>query len=251
MTERNQDANHPATPVRLMQAQRDGDCPKSHELAVAIQLLCGLAAIWLMVKFLISGVVDFSTETWSPELDWMSSSTAEFQNQMQETIWNMTVLLLPFLGIVLLGAVASHVVQSGAAAAFRKPLFQMQHLNPVSGAQRLFSGKNIGKGIIGIPKVAAVIFVSLSVVWYQRFELAKLQWNSVEEIAKCLNHCLFAILVSGAATLLLVSLLDYILERFSFFKRHQMSDQELRDENSMQGPGSQMTARRQQFYRNL
>ena len=251
MSERDQDANHPATPVRLMQAQRDGDCPKSHELAVAIQLLCGLAAVWFMIRILISGIVDFSTDTWSQPSVWVSSSTADIQSQLKDSVSSMIVLLLPFLGIVFLGAVAAHLIQSGAAAGFRKPLFQMQHLNPVTGAQRMFSSRIIGKGILGIPKIAAVIFVSLSVAWYQRFELAKLQWNSASEIADRLNHCLFAILVSGAATLVLVSVLDYILERFSFYNRHQMTDQELRDENAMQGPGSQMAARRQQFYRNL
>lgn len=251
MTERNQDANHPATPARLMQAQRDGDCPKSHELAVAMQLLCGLAAVWLMVRMLIAGIGDFSKATWSQPSGWMSNSAAEFQSQLQESVSSMTVLLLPLLGIVFLGAVASHIVQSGAAAAFKKPLFQMQHVNPVTGAQRMYSSKSLTKGIIGLPKIAAVIFVSLSVAWYQRFELAKLPWNSVEQIADRLNYFLFTILVSGAATLVLVSGLDYILERFSFFQRHQMTDQELREENAMQGPDAQMTARRQQFYRNL
>ena len=59
------DAQHPATPVRLQQAQRQGDVPKSQELASSIQLACGLGVIYLSIKSIANRFTELTSQFWA------------------------------------------------------------------------------------------------------------------------------------------------------------------------------------------
>ena len=50
MANSGQDATHPVTPTRLQQATRQGNTPRSTELASSIQLLCGLGVLYYSIQ---------------------------------------------------------------------------------------------------------------------------------------------------------------------------------------------------------
>ncbi len=251
MSDQNQDTRHPATVTRLQQAQCEGDWPKSHELIATSQLLLGVGAMWFLIHTLGSNVIDLSMETWTKrDLAAMQSSSA-FENQLCGWLYRISIPLAPILGVLFLIAVFSHVMQSGTATLAGKSPLRLENLNPVSGLQRLFSVRNLTRGIIGVPKIAVLLLVALSLLWSFRFQLADLQQQPTDAIVSRLIQILFTVLMCSAATLFVISLFDYLIERVSFFRRLRMSDQQLRDESNMQGPGPGVAMRRQQLYRDF
>lgn len=248
MAEHDADAQHPASPIRLQQARQEGDAARSQELAIAVQLVLGSILVYLLIQGLINNLSHLATGFWSGNHVQDCLTIADFHQLFRDHLLALLKLLLPLLGIIFLTACMSHWLQSVATPLFARPLVQPRNLNPAQGLARIFSFRSLSKGFLGIPKVVIVGLVTLTAAWQQRAAIAQLQLTSIDNLATKLTDCLFAIALSTALTLLLLSVAEYLVERHSFHRRHQMTDQQLRDENRMQGPNTQVAHRRQEFY---
>lgn len=249
MSEQQQDARHEATPIRLQQATREGNVPRSHELAAAIQLTAGVGAVWFALKTLSTGLLQVTHSGWSTGL--MNYSQSEFVEQAGAATSAIAMPLAGTLVVLLLISVFSHVIQSGSATISSRSMFRTDFLNPATGLARLFSLQNLTRGVIGIPKILVVVAVAGAVAWSYRYAIFELPQRELLPLVSSLSQLLFGILFSAAATLLAISVFDYATEWFSYFRRMRMTDQQLRDEQSMQGPDAQLLAQRQRFYQEL
>ena len=248
MAEYNEDAQHPATAVRLQQATREGDAPKSYELIAALQITTGVVILYFLFNALAATIARFASSAWQASGISLDAVGATVATGTEDLTVQLSVTLLPIMASILVCAVLSHLVQSGTAAGFRKPVWQPQQINPVSGIRRLFSLENLLRGVLGIPKVAVIGLVTLVVIWNQRFDLAGLQQVGAQELGPKLIYQVFVVLMAAAGTLLAVSTFDYFVQWYSFQNRMRMTDQQLRDENRLQSIDPQIKSRRIEFF---
>ena len=248
MADFDSDAQHPATPIRLQQANREGNAPKSLELAAAIQLTVGLVIVYFLIDNVAHELYAFTRKSWQPN----GLSTEKVAEALS---WNTTDLLNP-LGLVTLSilslifgsAIVSHLVQTGTASGFKKSFWRPENLSPLKNLTQLFSMDNLLRGVFGIPKVAIVVLISLIVIWQQRIELAGLHHSSSHEIAEGILDQAFLVLISASSTLLVLSLFDYAVQWFSFQAKVRMTDQQLRDEMRLQSPDPQYKESRKELF---
>ena len=97
MSDSREDQIHAPTPTRREQARREGDIPKSFELAAAIQMLGALALAYLVLGGLGRRIRLWTTETWSEAGSRLSISSADFTEQVQSTTNAMVSSLAPLL----------------------------------------------------------------------------------------------------------------------------------------------------------
>lgn len=247
----NEDAQHPATAVRLQSARQEGDAPKSSELVAAIQVTCGITILYFLINWLASTVSKFAAGTWQANGIAVESVIGNLEANTKSFLISLLTTLLPILAAVLVSAIASHVVQTGSAFGFKKPVWQPKQANPVGGLKRLFSMDNLLRGVMGIPKVAIIVLVTSVAIWNQRFEIAELQHAGASHLGADLATQIFIVLISGCGTLLAVSLIDYVVQWFSFQSRIRMTDQQLRDENRLQSPDPQLKSRRIEIFEQI
>ena len=250
MSEHNSDARHPASQTRLQQAQRDGDFAKSQELSSAIQLFLGSIAIYFLVSAAIHQFTKFVKTIWNPA-HLPNGSVESFNEQMSQVTGNVGFIMMPLLVVIFFVAVISNVAQNTTFTFFNKPVVDVNQLNPATGIKKLFSANTILRALLGIPKIAILIFVCGFTLWQQLDVIGNLAFQPISEMVAGMSQCVFIVLIACTSTLLVMSVGDYVIERFSFARRHRMTDQQLRDENRMQNTDPQVGMQRQQFYHDV
>lgn len=247
MNRDNHDASHPATATRLLQAQQSGQVAKSQELASSIQLVAGMVLIYLTIQMAGSQLVNFTHGLWS-ETTIEENSAAHFNQTIETAAIHTATLVLPWLLAIALVSIFSHLLQNPGSVANPQSIFRSEAFNPLVGIQRLLSNENLFRSTLGIPKIALLCIIFVTSIWSLRTDFANLSFQPVNTMLSGMVDAVFTVLMLCAATLLVTSLADYLLERFAMARRLRMSDQELRDENRLQQVDPQISSRRQQLY---
>ena len=245
-----QDAQHPASPIRLQQAHRDGEFPRSFELAVSIQLLCSSVACYFFAKTSAHQFTVFTSRIWSRS-DFSIFDVEQFDELFRESATEFIYILTPLLGMILLFGFLSHVLQNTSFSFFNRPIFETANLNPANNLQRIFSSSNLIRGILSLPKTTLVVFVAGLVIWQLSTSIANLPYQATDKMLIQLLDCVFAVLIAATGTMASISIFDYLIERFSFARRHRMTDEQLREENRLQNVDPQIQSQRSQLYQEL
>jgi flagellar biosynthetic protein FlhB len=228
--------------TRLDQAKSRGEGPQSRELNHWFVIGTATLVILVFAPHLAeTTIVNLRNFIARPQD--IPDNAASLQSVMAETVESTALSLLVPMVLLLIGAVAGTLFQTGIVFSWSPLIPRFSKVSPVSGFHRLFSVralveflKNLAKlGIIG-----TVAFLVLRPVFPTIEDMVFLQpAQLVGEIRHLVLHLAFAIF----ATLTIVMLADIIYQRFAFVARLRMSRQELKDE-SKQNEGDPLIKQR-------
>lgn len=248
MSEFSGDATHPASPIRREQARRDGDAPKSYELANAIHLIGGLAAAFLLLGGIGSWIRNWTISQWQGAGTNLSLDAAATTTQLQSTTFSFAAVLAPLMALMLVLGILSHWSQTGLVFRPQQVVPDMTRLGPNKWWQHIFSTNLVSIPFVGLPKTLVAGWTAITSFWLQRGQVFELAALPAEQLVESLFGLVLAVSFHVAVVLFLLSLIDYGLKRWSFEKRIRMTDQQLRDEARMQTGDPTVVAQRRQLH---
>jgi flagellar biosynthetic protein FlhB len=142
----------------------------------------------------------------------------------------LAVVLGPFFGVMVLAALAGHLIQGRPVFAIDKLAPDLTKLSPLAGFRRLFGADgwvNLLKGLIKMAIVGAAVWMQL---WPERNAMQNVLAQSTSDVVGDMTHLLFKVLMTALAALAVIAGLDYFWQRMQFLKRNRMSKQELKEE---------------------
>lgn len=243
------DQVHPASPLREQQARRDGDNPKSFELANAIQTLIALGAAFLMLGGLAKWLHNWTVETWTNAAGGIVFDAGATTQQMQNTAFSFATVLAPILVLMFVAGILAHWSQTGIVFLPGKAAPDLQRLGPQKWWSQIFSFRSFSGPVLGIPKTMVAIGGAGASCWYQSEKLFSLSGLPVEQIGPQTYWLVLTVGLHVAAVLFALALCDLAIQRWSFQRRLRMTDQEIRDETRMQGSNPQVSSRRKSIHR--
>ena len=250
MSEFNSDAQHPASQQRIQQAYNQGKFPRSQELNISIQLFCVFGAFHLFGQSVVNQFI-VACQQYFEEI---ANSTLNVDNTFA-AIQSLTVstssILIALLAFVFLIAVLSVLSQRRGNFIFQSEWINTQVANPANGVKRILSFKNFARSVLGLPKVVILLVVGAFAIASRNEQIFQMGGQSTHAILLNLIQVTSSVLLTCSATLLAISLLDYLLERFSFFESQRMTDQQLRDEQRMQETDPSVSQKRKQIHQHL
>ena len=95
MSDVNEERQHPATRARLKRAREEGDVVHSHELAIALQMVAGVGALWFCAGAIGNGLRRTTTGLWTSAS--ISATPDSILQNSQSLVWTTVSLLLPFM----------------------------------------------------------------------------------------------------------------------------------------------------------
>jgi flagellar biosynthetic protein FlhB len=218
------------TQRRLDKAVEEGSIPKSQEVTSWCLMAASTAVIGLgltpLLKALSGGMIGFIEHPHTITLDGRGA---------EGVAANLSLLLLvalatPF-GILMIGALAGHLVQHLPTWSTSAIEMKLDKISPIKGFARIFGIQgwiNLLRSIVKLTAVSAAASIAL---WPQRGRLESFLYSDPAAIlpaAKILTlQVLAAILVALAA----IALADLVYQRFSYRQRLRMSKQEVKDEH--------------------
>jgi flagellar biosynthetic protein FlhB len=244
-------ASHDATPRRLRQAREAGRTAHSQDLASAVLLLGGLAALLFGGASLVEFLAEFiqsglSGGAWKAWLDSGDAPKRLIVAEWHALAGALARLLAPILAAATLLAIAAHMIQTGWLFRPQQVAPDLSRASPLGGLRRIFSGASAARLALGVVKVGVVAAIALAALWSRREALASLAaLDPARLAAQAWDICFWTSLEIGGA-LLALALVDYAYQRWQLARDLRMTPREMRDETrELEGDPRQRSRRRE------
>ncbi|MER3428310.1 MAG: hypothetical protein C4334_09440 [Pyrinomonas sp.] len=220
------------TEKRLRDARRKGQVARSHDFSSAVVFIVAIAILWIAGGHIGSLLLQ-ATRNWFER-------AAAFQGEMSmvvalDALWDGTkvgaLALAPLFGALMVFALLSNYVQTGAIFTFETIKPQLNKLNPAEGFKQKFLKARpyieLGKTIIKIIIASWVVGWAL---WEARLEVAHALRLKPNEAAAYISSLVLGIGFKVGVAFLLIGAADYFLQKFLHRRDLMMTKQEVREE---------------------
>ncbi len=219
-----------ATPKRRRDARRKGQVPRSRELAFAVSFL----AVVVFLGFSGARILTTLQEPFKVFLGTRlltEVNEANVQGLFFAVGWSILTLAAPLVLLTALFSLGTLVAQGGvifASEAFKpKP----QKLNPVNNVKKIFSKNGLVQLIKSVLLVSVITYLSVNVIRGHIDDFQRMAAMDVRAILRLSGEILFEVGLMAALALLVLALIDFLFQRYSFEEKLKMTKQEVRDEH--------------------
>ncbi len=249
------DRTEPATPKKRAELRRRGRVCKSQDLGsivcflgiiMALHAFGGVSAAH-MKRYLLESMAVLQAH---PDLTYQSVGQVAYR---AGTV--VVQALAPFAGTALLLGILVNGLQTGFIFAPEAMKPDLLHLNPLTGMQRLVSGRGVFEAAKAIFKIAIVFHVAVSTISDDYSRLLMTGQQPLPTAIATVGDILYRLALRTTILLLVLSAVDYGYQRWQFEKSIRMTKQEIKEETKS-SEGSPMTKGRQrskirQMYRKI
>lgn len=219
------------TEYRLRRAREEGNVPQSQDLASGIILLLMVWAIFFMAMNIFRGIYD----VFLIAVDAIGSrevNVSELTNVILASFKAVIGFLLPLLFLAVFSSVLSHAIQTRFNFSWKKIVPNLRRVFDIpANFKRIFFSRdaffNLGKSVVKMGILGVALYFAI-VGEMDNFRRVIFD----EPMQGFLYVTSFSFKVANVAviTLLLLSIFDYLYQRWSFRKSLMMTPRELRQE---------------------
>ena len=242
----------PATPRRRQEARRKGQVARTAELGSALVLLVGFGVLFLMVPHISRELLTFTKFIYEDGLvRFQSVEVGEIPTIFIEMLWLVVRLAAPIVFAALVVGVASQLVQVGFLTAGEPLKPQLKRIDPISGFKKIFSKRALVESVKATLKVSLVAALAYSIVRGNLLDYTQyMQIGPVQATAHT-GLLVYRLALWIGLCLLLLSLFDYMYQRWEFEQSIRMTKQEIKEESRQAEGDPQVRSRIRQRQRQL
>ncbi|WP_170018891.1 flagellar biosynthesis protein FlhB [Campylobacter sp. RM16190] len=241
MAENDQEKTEEATSKKIEDAKKDGNVPKSQDLAGFITLFVAIFAVILLLGFL--GEQFFALYVYYQSLIGQEIDAKLIYSIALTTVFRALLMILPITICVAIAGIIANLIQFGFIFTTKPLEPNLNKINPIKGLKNLFSLKKLIESIKMTLKVTIVFSVGFFMFLSFIKELphtiflpmvAQLDWLKEKMIILA-----FVMLI----VLFVIAIVDVLIVRFQYFKDLRMTKQEVKDEYKQMEGDPQVKAR--------
>ena len=217
------------TQKRIDEAHSKGDVVSSREVANWFML----ASVTIIVALILPSVASDLTATMTTFIaapHTIAVTRTSLPGLIESLALDVAVALAMPIGLLLVAAVSSSLVQHGIIFTAEKMKPSLNKISPLSGAKRMFSLRSVSELVKGLFKIALVALVAWIVIEPVLPFLAVIPSGGVGHGVELLHDMATRILLGVVIALTFLALFDYMYQRFEHTKKLRMTKQEVRDE---------------------
>ncbi|MEQ8664715.1 MAG: flagellar biosynthesis protein FlhB [Rhodospirillales bacterium] len=166
-----------------------------------------------------------------------------FSDILLELLW----ILAPFLGVMILAAIATSIIQSGLVWAPSKIQPKFSNISVIKGFGRLISLKSVIELVKGAFKLIVIATIAVLMVLPFLDEIGLVPYAHITETVEQLHDLILIVLVASVIVMTIVAFIDYTYQRYAFVKQMRMTKQEVKDEHKQAEGDPQVKARIRQL----
>ncbi len=224
-----QERTEQATPKRRQEAREKGQVAKSRELASVAVLLSSLFTLYWGSSFFMTRLCG----TLSYYLEHLGSIKVSFESMQPLALLGMKqffILMAPLFLVITVIALLSNYLQVGTLFTWEPIIPKISKINPMEGLKRLFSLQSLVEFIKSLFKLVIVTWIAWSTVRDQIHLLPPLLDQTPYQIISYIGTVSFKIFWKSCLAMILLSVLDYMYQRWEFEKNLKMTKQEVKEE---------------------
>jgi flagellar biosynthesis protein FlhB len=219
------------TGKKVGEARKKGQIPKSRDLTAVSVLVTGGVAIYLSRNLMFASFKQIIESSWSVE---SFSVPCHFANSAFFTniLSSMFIMVAPIIVTIVATAVILNLAQmKGFLLSFEAMRISLGNVNPLSGFKRMFSLRSLTELIKSILKMAIITYAVYSVLWPERMALSELTGREVSDFLDLTASLALKVLFRVAGIMLVLSLFDFMYQKWQTRKDLMMTRQEVKEEH--------------------
>jgi len=227
--ESDQERTEAPSPQRLEKAREEGQVPQSRELATFVVLMTSGAALWMMASGLaqtLSKIVRGGLQ-FEPAI---ARDSAYVMTQLSDQFTTAALALAPFLGLVVVAALASPLLLRGWLFSTKAIMPDFKRLNPLSGIQRMFSTQGLVELVKSLAKVGLLGAVAVWLIWSNLDAIFALGMEEPNGAIQHMGDLIGKVFLLASGAMIFIVVLDLPYQLWSYFNKLKMSKEELRQE---------------------
>ncbi len=154
-----------------------------------------------------------------------------------------------FVAVAAVIGIVGNVAQIGFLFTFEPLIPKLEKLNPVEGAKKIFSMKNLFEFLKNVVKVSFLSYLLYKIIWASVPELLTMCYGTVDDIFPSLKLMLKRLAVYTAFGYIVIAIVDRIFQGRNFTKQMMMTKDEVKREYK-EMEGSQEVKQAQREFRN-
>ena len=135
-----------------------------------------------------------------------------------------------FVAVAAVIGIIGNVAQIGFLFTFEPLIPKLDKLNPVEGAKKIFSMKNLFEFFKNVVKVCFLSYLLYKIIWASVPELLTMCYGTVDDIFPCLKVMLKRLAVYTAFGYIVIAIVDRLFQGRSFTKQLMITKDEVKRE---------------------
>jgi flagellar biosynthetic protein FlhB len=243
------DRTEKASAQKLRQARRDGQAPRSRELAMALGVLVALKLLVALLPGLLQDFRALFVLVLAP-LDGDGTLDNAWSAIFPAAVGLLVKMLLP-LAVLPAAAIAVSLVPGGLVVSAKPLAPDLSRLNPIANLARMVSPQRLTETALSLAKAAVLIAVLVHVVRSGAAGFVHLQDLPLPTALTNGAGMMLDGVMAMVAVLLLFGLVDLPAQVFFFLRRQRMSKRDLKDEHKSNEGSPQVRQRIRQLQRQM
>ena len=246
MAESSSEKTEMPTPKKLRDARQKGQvCSSKDIVSTAILIVLFALLAWMGVALMedMEGLLRFL------------SGTIELNNvgaiQQSSTMTAFLICKHSFIFVLVAAVIGivGNVMQIGFLFTIEPIIPKLEKLNPVEGAKKIFSMKNLFEFLKNVVKVCFLGYLIYKIILASVPELLTMCYGTVDDIFPCLKLMLKRLAIYTAFGYIVIAIVDRLFQGRNFTKQMMMTKDEVKREYK-EMEGSQEIKQAQRQFRN-
>ncbi len=225
----NDERTEPATPKRRQEARRKGQVAKSREIPSAFIILGSTLVLYFYGHYVQNELLLTLREFFQQIGTWQLNDTNLLFLGLYVVKLCSYILLPFFISLMTLGILANYL-QTGFLFTIKPLQPDLNRINPINGLKRLFSLAAFVELLKSILKLVIIGFVTYKTIKAELPHLPKLAAMSYQEVFAYTVKVAFKICLYAGLILCVLSLFDYLYQRYEYEQNLKMTKQEVKEE---------------------
>lgn len=229
MAEDTEDKTEDPTQKRLDEALEKGDVVKSQEVNTWF-IIAGATLVLSTFSGSVGGGILMPLRNLIAN-SWMFRTDGAGLLQLTQTLGYAVVAAIgvPFL-MLALAAIAGNMIQHQLVWSAEQLAPKFSKISPAAGFKRLFGKQAIANFLKGLFKLIALGVVMVIVLWPDRMRMESFLRVDPAELLPAVTGMTVHLLAAVVAILAAVAIADYFFQYRTWYERHKMSLQEMKEE---------------------
>ena len=236
------------TPKKLRDARKKGQVAKSKEISSTAGIIAVVTIIWALSDWYVQMFQElllYPAEFY--EMEFRDALKSISLGLLSKAL----LMIAPLVVASAFAAVAGNVVQFGILLAFEPIKPDIKKINPVQGAKKIFSIKNVVELVKSIIKILFLSLVVYFVIKGSLNELMNLPYCGTNCILPVLGSLMKKLMLFAIIAFMIISVLDFMFEKYQFTKEQKMTKDEVKREYKEMEGNPEIKGKRKELHREL
>ncbi|KGX93157.1 flagellar biosynthesis protein FlhB [Pontibacillus halophilus JSM 076056 = DSM 19796] len=218
-----------ATPKKREDTRKKGQVAKSQDITTSLLMLAVFILFIAIGGYLKERFIGILEHSFNENMGVTLTEESTHKILVDMTVMTATTIA-PVMGIAVLAGVAANYMQIGFLFSTEPLKVQLNKLNPIEGAKKIFSARALVELLKSLLKIALVGTITFTIIWMRRSDMMETSQKGIDASLAFFSETTITMGIAASLGLLFISVIDYTYQRYDHEKNIRMSKHDIKDE---------------------